>query len=276
MTTQRNNQSKILASVVVPTYKEVANIRPLVTRLVNKLENSPFGTINRNNIEIIFVDDNSKDGSKERAQELKDEGYPVVFIERTTERGLSSAVLRGFNDAKGDLLLCMDADLQHPPEKAPELLEALVKNKDADFVLGTRYGEGVEIDPNWPMHRVIISKVARSLSRPLTPLSDPMSGFFGLRKSTLEQGKKINPIGFKIALELYVKCGCKNSTEVPFSFGVREAGESKLSGKVIVKYIEQLVELYSYTYGQAFIPAVLITVIFFGIFVLMILYRLFQ
>jgi dolichol-phosphate mannosyltransferase len=129
-------------------------------------------------------------------------------------------------------------------------------------VIGTRYGEGVAIDENWPLHRRVISKGARLLGVALTPLSDPMTGFFGIRRDVVclccwhiacdsfhvvmnlshfifillvpeqilhnqfARGKNINPIGFKIALELYVKCGCTRPTEVPFSFGVRIHGES--------------------------------------------------
>jgi dolichol-phosphate mannosyltransferase len=104
--------NKILASVVVPTYKEVANIRPLVERLMAEVNKRKNSSINKNNIEILFVDDNSRDGSEEEVKKLASEGYPVSIIVRTTERGLSSAVLRGFQDAKGSILLCMDADLQ--------------------------------------------------------------------------------------------------------------------------------------------------------------------
>eukprot|EP01117_Protostelium_nocturnum_P011675 TRINITY_DN424_c0_g1_i1.p1 TRINITY_DN424_c0_g1~~TRINITY_DN424_c0_g1_i1.p1 ORF type:complete len:283 (+),score=90.07 TRINITY_DN424_c0_g1_i1:1114-1962(+) len=272
MASRTTAKKEILGSVIVPTYKEYKNIRPLVTRLVDQLdsnEKDKKGDLNRNNVEILYVDDNSKDGSFEEVERLKSEGFPVRMIVRTTERGLSSAVLKGFDEAQGSLLMCMDADLQHPPEDAPKLLQALIDRKNADFVIGTRYGEGVAIDASWPLYRRVISKGARLLSRPLTPLSDPMSGFFAIEKKVFQRGRgKVNPIGFKIALELFVKCGCKNPTDVPFSFGVRSYGESKLSGAVIVKYIQQLGELYQYSFGPAFLPVLAVVLLLLAYFVL--------
>lgn len=235
----------IRASVIVPTYKEGGNVEELTHRLFKALPSK--GDINKSNVELIFVDDNSRDGSEEKVNALGKQ-YNVRIIVRTTERGLSSAVIRGFNEGQGDLLLCMDADLQHPPEQVPDLLTKLAE-KDTEFVLGTRYAKGQGgVDKDWPFYRRVISEAARMLSRPLTPLSDPMSGFFGIRQDIYQRGQNINPIGFKIALELYVKCGCSKLQEVPFLFGVRTAGESKLSGKVIVKYIQQLAQLYFYRF----------------------------
>lgn len=251
-----SSTSGIRASVIVPTYKEGANVEPLTKRLFAALPDS--GEINTSNVELIFVDDNSRDGSEERVRALAAEGYRVRIIVRTAERGLSSAVMKGFAEAEGDLLLCMDADLQHPPEVVPQLLRSLA-NPACDFVMGTRYprnGGAVGIDKDWPWYRRVISEAARSLSRPLTPLSDPMSGFFGITREKYAVGlagrgnAAINPIGFKIALECYVKCGIKAAAleEVPFMFGVRTAGESKLSGKVILKYVQQLAQLYWYRF----------------------------
>eukprot|EP01119_Soliformovum_irregulare_P002266 TRINITY_DN12551_c0_g1_i1.p1 TRINITY_DN12551_c0_g1~~TRINITY_DN12551_c0_g1_i1.p1 ORF type:complete len:267 (-),score=75.08 TRINITY_DN12551_c0_g1_i1:92-892(-) len=256
-------------SIVVPAYKEGKNLKPLVERIVAEVDSRKGSKITRKNLEIIVVDDNSRDGSEEVINKLRVEGYPCRIIVRTTERGLSSAVLRGFNEAQGEYMLCMDADLQHPPEKAPDLLEALQSKPNADFVIGTRYGEGVAIDKDWPLHRRIISVGARLLSRPLTPLSDPMTGFFGLKKSVFKRGKNISPLGFKIALELYTRCQCKNPVEVPFSFGVRIEGESKLDGKVIVKYLQQLFELYRDTF-----PAVLVIVFLLFLFALYVAFQI--
>ena len=194
---------------------------------------------------------------------------------RTKDRGLSSAVMRGFDEAQGEYLLCMDADLQHPPTKVADLLISL-SQKDTEFVIGTRYGKGVAIDKDWPLHRRIISSGARLLALGLTPLSDPMTGFFGIRKDIYERGKKnASNVGFKIALELYVKCGVKKSAEVPFSFGVRLAGESKLTGKVILKYLEQLWQLYNYKYPVIF-PFTLLTLIVLAFYILYLLFSLCQ
>ena len=255
-------------SVIVPAYKEKANIRPLTTRLFAALGNDASKTT-----ELIFVDDNSQDGSVEEVDALKKEGYNVKIIVRTKERGLSSAVLRGFYDAEGEYLICMDADLQHPPESVPSLFESL---KTHPFVIGTRYAPGVGIDKDWPLYRRVISSTARMMARPLTTASDPMSGFFGLQKKYLLQAKQdqINSKGFKIALELLAKLPLPQDQpigEVPFSFGVRTEGESKLSGKVIVQYLEQLKELYIYKYGAT---NLVLFVMFAVILVLYILYQM--
>jgi len=100
----------ILASVIVPAYKEGANVKAMVERVFAAIDKS--GEFDRKNTEMIFVDDNSRDGTEDEVKKLAAAGYPVSIIVRTTERGLSSAVIRGFNEAKGSLLLCMDADLQ--------------------------------------------------------------------------------------------------------------------------------------------------------------------
>ncbi|AQZ12000.1 DPM1 (YPR183W) [Zygosaccharomyces parabailii] len=233
-------------SVIVPAYKEKLNIKPLTTRLFAALGNE-----GSRKTELIFVDDNSQDGSVEEVEKLQKQGYNVKIIVRTDERGLSSAVLRGFQEAHGELLICMDADLQHPPESVPILFDSL---KTHPFAIGTRYAPGVGIDKDWPLYRRVISSTARMMARPLTTASDPMSGFFGLQKKYLLAANPadINSQGFKIALELLAKLPLpEDSTlgEVPFSFGVRTEGESKLSGKVIIQYLQQLKELYSYKFG---------------------------
>jgi len=239
----RTDDSQIIASIIVPCYKEAGNVNKLTERVFRAIEQSAH--YNSKNTELIFVDDNSRDGTVEKVNALATKGYPVRVIVRTQERGLSSAVMEGFRQAKGNYLLCMDGDLQHPPESVPALLDTL-KVSHKEFVIGTRYGKGVEIDENWPMTRRVISKGARLLARPLTPLSDPMTGFFGITKDALNRaGGSINKQGFKICLELYAKCKIRSHGEVPFSFGVREEGQSKLSGKVMLYYIQQLLQLYA-------------------------------
>ncbi|KAL6303773.1 nucleotide-diphospho-sugar transferase [Sparassis latifolia] len=236
-------------SVIVPAYKEASNLRPLVTRVFAALQRDS-SSVPAELTEIIIVDDNSRDGSVEEVFALQREGYNVRIIVRTTERGLSSAVVRGFQEAAGDNLLCMDADLQHPPEYVPQMLAALSPSKQ--FVLGTRYGGGVgAVDDGWPLYRRVISGGARLLALPLTPASDPMSGFFGIRKEAFLKARNLDAGGFKIALDLLVKAPLPATSiaEVPFAFGLRSAGESKLSGKVMLRYLRQLAELYWFKYS---------------------------
>mmetsp|Transcript_38462 Transcript_38462/g.108775 ORF Transcript_38462/g.108775 Transcript_38462/m.108775 type:complete len:271 (+) Transcript_38462:69-881(+) len=248
------------ASVVVPTYKEVGNIEELCKRLFAALKESGL-----EGVELIIVDDNSRDGTVELCDKLSRE-YPLLrLITRTTERGLSTAVLRGFDEAKGRALICMDADLQHPPERVPRMIEVL-GSPGAEFALGTRYGgEGkVDVDKDWPLHRQVISWGARLLARPLTPMSDPMSGFFGMTRESYERARpRTSALGYKIALELYVKSGVASAglREVSFVFGLRSVGESKLTGKVIVHYIRHLVRLYWYSYGPLALLLLVVAVV---------------
>lgn len=138
--------------------------------------------------EILVIDDNSQDTTSTEIEKLREQGYNVHLHVRTTERGLSSAVLHGFTLAQGKKLLVMDADLQHPPESVPAFLDALEESPNnppeeiPKFALGTRYAKGFEMDRDWPFYRRVISWGARILSRPLTNAQDPMGGFFALRK----------------------------------------------------------------------------------------------
>lgn len=246
-------------SIIVPAYKEAKNLEPLTKRVFAAVESQGFA---KGTVEMIIVDDNSRDGSVEKVQALREQGYNVDILVRTTERGLSSAVIHGFNKSKGRYMIVMDADLQHPPESVPEVLRAFEK-QGTEYVLGTRYGKGVSIDKDWPLHRRIISWGARLLARPLTSLSDPMSGFFGIRRDVFVKGQKnVSPIGYKIAMELFVKCGIKNFQEVAFPFGARLEGESKLTGKVIIHYLKHLRALYLYSFGAFCYVALILLVIF--------------
>lgn len=239
-------------SVIVPTYREAGNLELLVRRLFTALNDTGLGS----NTEMIVVDDNSPDDSAAIIHRLSEEGFPVSILVRKNERGLSSAVLKGFSIAKGNRLVCMDADLQHPPEKVPDMLRTLER---VEFVLGTRYKGGNGIDKNWPLYRRVISGGARALATPLSALSDPMSGMFGIQRQVLSRAEAdISPVGFKIALEVFVKGQVKEFEEVGIQFGIRNAGESKLSGKVMLKYLEHLAALYRFQY-----PVVVFTLIVF-------------
>ncbi|KAJ7101695.1 nucleotide-diphospho-sugar transferase, partial [Mycena epipterygia] len=246
------HENKTLYSIIVPTYHERANIRPLVTRVFTALPDPAI-------VELVIVDDDSRDGTDNVVAELREEGFNVVLIVRTKEeqerggKGLSGAVLRGFEEARGESLVVMDADLQHPPTALPALFSAL-DDPATPFALGTRYAPGVEMDQNWPLYRRVISWGARSLARPLTSASDPMTGFFGIRKELFLHSAPLTPTGFKIGLELLLKAPIPRGgvKEVPFSFGVREVGESKLSGKVMIRYVGQLWNLYWWAWGIFF------------------------
>ena len=227
-------------SIIVPTFREAPNIRPLVERVFAAMNQMDRGA------ELILVDDNSKDGSEAIAEALS-ERYPVRLIVRREARGLSSAVLTGFQEARFDRFVVLDADLQHPPEVIPTMLDRLDQGS-CDFVIGTRYsGEGTIVE-QWPLLRRIGSSVATLLARPLMPVSDPMSGFFALHRGVWERAEALNPIGYKIALELYVKCRCAKPAEVPIHFATRAAGKSKLTFGEQVRYLLHLGRLYRFRF----------------------------
>ena len=223
------SKGRARATVVVPTYNEADNVEPLVRRVCAALPE----------VEIVFVDDASKDGTADRVRALADR-YPVRVIERTDERGLSTAVLRGFREARTDVCVVIDADLSHPPEKVPDLVRAV--EDGAEVAVGSRYMAGGDID-EWPLFRRFASKAGTALARPLTPVSDPMAGFFCLRKSMLE-GVELKPRGFKILLEILARCRVKKLAEVPIHFEDRAAGESKFSPKERNEFLRQIWTLY--------------------------------
>ncbi|MFA4701553.1 glycosyltransferase [Pyrococcus kukulkanii] len=221
-------------SIIVPTYNERENLEELFSRIDNALKDYDY--------EIIIIDDNSPDRTWEKAQELSSK-YPVKVIRRINERGLSSAVIKGFENASGDVFVVMDADLQHPPEVLPELLKRI--EEGADIVIASRYVKGGKVE-NWPFYRKLISKGAIMIGRVALPkirdIKDPVSGFFALRREVVE-GVKLNPVGFKILMEILIKGNYSKVVEVPFTFGTRLAGKSKLRGKTMINYLRHLYRL---------------------------------
>ena len=242
-------------SIVVPTYREADNLRPLVEGVLGSLAGSPWSA------EMIIVDDDSGDGSGEVIEELAEQ-WPVRIIVRRQERGLSSAVIRGLGEATGQLLVCMDADLSHPPASVPDLIRPVAEGR-ADFCLGSRYVPGGSTSSDWGALRWLNSWVARMLARPLTSVSDPMAGFFCLRRETFEQADALNPIGYKIGLELMVKGRCRRIAEIPIAFVDRAAGESKLSPAEQWRYLVHLKRLYLYRWpiGARLVPVLVALVV---------------
>ncbi len=232
-------------SIIVPTYREAENIPVLVKRVFTALRAADIPG------EMIIVDDDSRDDTQAVVEVLAAE-FPVRLIVRTEERGLSSAVLRGFREARHDILLCMDADLSHPPESLPAVIEP-VAGGSAEFCIGSRYTQGGRTMDDWGVLRKINSLGATWLAKPLTGASDPMAGFFCLRKETLHKGEEagLNPIGYKIALEIMVKARCRKVAEVPIEFSDRLHGESKLTLRQQLLYLQHLVRLYRFRWPIA-------------------------
>lgn len=225
-----------LVSIIVPTYNERDNLPELVARLDAALRGVPY--------EIVIVDDNSPDGTAELALELSKK-YPIRVIKRPGKLGLASAVLDGFRAARGDILVVMDADLQHPPEVVPQLVKKV--QEGYDIAIASRYVPGGKT-VGWSFIRKIISRGAILLAHIVLPrtrhIRDPVSGFFAVRKSVVENIlDKIRPRGFKILLDILVHGTYKSVAEVPYTFEPRRAGKSKLSRREIVEYVKQLLYL---------------------------------
>jgi dolichol-phosphate mannosyltransferase len=226
-------------TVVVPTYREVENIPHLVERLRKVREEASL------ELELLIMDDDSGDGTDRAVDSLA--MHWVTLVTRKTNRGLSYAVLDGLRRATSEVVVVMDADLSHPPETIPKMLNELAKG--AEVVVGSRFAEGGTTADDWGFFRWLNSRVATLMALPLTPLSDPMSGFFAMRRETFAAGRDFNPIGYKVLLEIVIKCRCRQVLDIPIHFDNRRYGESKLSFREQLKYIQHLRRLYIHKYG---------------------------
>jgi len=224
-----------MLSVVIPTYNEAQNILLLIEKIKKVLVNvCPF--------EIIVVDDNSPDNTWKIVEELSIEDSQVTCYRRQNERGLSSAVIAGFELAKGRYFAVLDADMQHDERLLVKMLEDIKKN---DLVIGSRKVDGGGIE-SWNWFRRFLSWGATKMAHWFlqVPINDPMSGFFMVQRKAFEKvSSKINPRGFKILLEILFHLKSDDVLELGYVFKPRQYGESKLSQKVIIDYIAALYEL---------------------------------
>ena len=225
-------------SVVVPVFGEADNIESLVYALDAAL--TPTGL----DWELLLVDDHSRDGSDEIARYLR-RNFPVRFeLHRARQRDLSSSVLQGLQSAHFDRVVVMDADLSHPPERIPDLLDVL---QEGVMAVGSRYVRGGSLDPHWSPWRRMMSRIATLLATPLTACADPMSGFFAVDKHSLPELSSLRPLGYKIALELLVRGGMK-AREVPIEFQDRQKGSSKLNWRQQLNFLRHLARLYRFRF----------------------------
>ena len=215
-----------MISIIIPTYNEKENLPTLFQKISNSLKGELF--------ELIIVDDNSPDGTADFAEYLSKTYKFVKILKRSGKLGLATAIKDGLKLANGEIVLIMDADLSHPPEIIPKLLKAI---DDKDIAIGSRLVEGGGVK-NWPMHRKIISKGGDALARIAlgVKVSDPMSGFFALKKEIFEK-TKIRTTGYKILLNILYDNPNAKVAEVPYIFKDRFRGETKLGAKESINYI---------------------------------------
>lgn len=224
-------------SVISPTLNEAGNIH----RLVAELERALCGI----DYEILIVDDNSPDGTWSVAQEISLTNPRVRVLRRTQNPGLSAAVIDGFEAAEGDAVACIDADLQHDPAILAKMLCELVDG--ADIVVGSRHVNGGSTG-EWDRSRWLQSWIATKTAQMLlgVRLKDPMSGYFLIwRKDFCRVKEQLNGRGFKILLEILAALQTSKIKEVPYTFRTRTLGQSKLSGRVIFEYVQQVWRLCS-------------------------------
>lgn len=220
-------------SVIIPTYNEVGNIKKLIQQIDENLRDYNF--------EIIVVDDSSPDGTAKAAREMM-QSYPVRVISRPEKSGLSSAVIDGFRESYGDYIGVIDGDLQHPPEYIKHFVDAV--SNGHDIAVASRYEKGGSVE-GWSAFRKAVSRGAIALSMPLTNVKDPMSGYFFIKRKVIEN-TILDPIGYKILLEILVKGSYYKVKEFPYKFKLRESGESKLGIGEYINYTRHLYGLYGY------------------------------
>ena len=229
----------MLVSLIIPTLNEAASIPRLYERILSILPDLKKRSFD---LELIFVDDASHDGTPNIIRKAQKNGAILCSLIERKERGLGTAVLEGFKKAKGEIWGVIDSDGSHPPEIIPKLIE-LLEGGEADLVIASRHlpGGGVE---DWPILRQWCSRFAAKIAWPLYgEVTDPMSGYFFVKKKVME-GVELNPLGYKILLEIIVKGKINKIREFAYIFRNRDLGKSKMDGKVMLHYGIHLFKLY--------------------------------
>jgi dolichol-phosphate mannosyltransferase len=237
---QHQNQS-VNFSLIVPTYNESKNLAKLVEILTQLLDN-----YFNDNYELIIVDDDSPDLTWQFGLDLMPNYPQLRVMRRQAEKGLSTAVIRGWQASQGEILGVIDGDLQHPPETLIKMLDEMVKG--ADLVVASRHVEGGGVS-DWGFIRRFLSRGAQMLGLMILPnvigrVSDPMSGYFMVRRSAIANCP-MNPLGYKILIEVLGRGNIASVAEVGYVFQERQAGESKVTWRQYVDYILHLLRLRS-------------------------------
>jgi len=236
--TSDTSEAPILLSIVLPTYNEVQNIDRAVQAVYNILKTLQI------TFELIVVDDDSPDGTASRVVRLQDQLPHLRLLGRSKERGLATAVVRGWQASQGEVLGVMDADLQHPAETLPELWNAI--KSGADLAIASRHVRGGGVS-NWSLRRRLISRTAQFIGLLVLPeivgrVADPMSGYFLVQRRALAS-VTMKPRGYKILLEVLARAHIYRTVEVAYVFRERLAEESKATWRVYGDYLIHLATL---------------------------------
>jgi dolichol-phosphate mannosyltransferase len=231
-----NASAMLELAVVIPTFEERDNIDPVLHRLAEALSGIQY--------EVIFVDDDSRDGTADRVRQIARTSSHVRVLQRILRRGLGSACIEGMMATAAPYIAVMDADLQHDERILPQML-AKLKTESLDVVVATRHGSGGGMG-EFARHRVLLSNLGSRLSRSImpTPITDPMSGFFILTRGYLEEVvRSTSGVGFKILLDL-VASGRRpvRLGEIPYTFRERLHGSSKLDLRACLEFLELVLD----------------------------------
>jgi dolichol-phosphate mannosyltransferase len=226
-------------SVVLPTFNESRNIAEVIASLSARL--SP---VLGDSYELIVVDDNSPDRTWETALALCKDYNHVRVMNRTSERGLASAVIRGWQVARGEVLAVIDADLQHPPDAMAQLWNEM--ELGADLAVASRHVSGGGVS-DWSFIRRLVSRGAQAIGLVLLPevigkVTDPMSGYFMVRRSAIAN-TTFKPVGYKILIEVLGRGRFRSIREIGYVFRERQNGDSKLGPRVYLEYLMHLASL---------------------------------
>jgi dolichol-phosphate mannosyltransferase len=223
--------------VVIPTFNERDNVAPLLDKLARALDGVRW--------EAVFVDDDSTDGTVAELERACTMDRRVRSVRRLGRRGLASAVVEGMLSSFAPFIAVMDADQQHDERLLAPMLEAL-RRDEADIVVGSRYLAGAGFG-EWGKGRQAISRIATQLSRLVLrgrKLTDPMSGFFMLKRSAFDASvRRLSQEGYKILLDIVASSPASaRIKELPYVFGLRQHGESKLDSLVVLDYVTLLID----------------------------------
>ncbi|WP_442680120.1 glycosyltransferase family 2 protein [Sphingomonas sp. ASY06-1R] len=223
-------------AIIVPTFNEAANVAPLVEAVARALPGVRW--------EMVFVDDDSPDGTSEAVRQMAQSDSRIRIVHRYNRRGLASACIEGILATAAPYVAVMDSDHQHD-ERIVATMLARIKQDGVDLVVGSRYMEGGGLG-DWARSRVLASQLATRMASRLTrvPMTDPMSGFFLMRRDAFMRSlPNLSSVGYKILLDIAASAPVPlRIAEVPYTFRMREHGESKLDSLVLWEYLQLILD----------------------------------